>query len=415
MSDLKDLLQGAGEAKRQLFTSEDFAVGYGRSVVSRVKRRRAVSATAMGGGTVVAVGAIAFGASNVPWGSFVMGASPVGSPSVVCTTTFATPTPSADNELSVLNVPSPSGSFVWGIAIGSQDPPKIVANIALDLNTHEVTGSLPNGSSLVLTPDADGVYTTQFSDGNRLSFVVAEDNLVLKSSSLEPTGEPSVACVTGTPEPTQSGSPAPSVSTSPDVSTSPTLSPSASPNPAYSWDPEAPAGSPFQCGFNFPSDESGTDALRVFGAPTTASAIHKVFEQWYGDQAPTTEVGDTQAPAFHAGLGSSDVIGATSSRDPASHESVQASRAYDIPSLGLTFVAVRDGVIVGTVVPGSDGETPGVVVDRDGEANPEEAFMWDLDALTPCGASSIEGAQIYAVAGFGRDGDFAYSWIYVSE
>ena len=111
MSDLKDLLQGAGEAKRQLFASEDFAGGYGRSVVSRVKRRRVASATAMGGGTAVAVGAIAFGASNVPWGNFVMGASPVGSPSVLCTTTTpdavaasSSSAPSKDPDLSVMEV-----------------------------------------------------------------------------------------------------------------------------------------------------------------------------------------------------------------------------------------------------------------------------------------------------------------------
>lgn len=86
-----------------------------------------------------------------------------------------------------------------------------------------------------------------------------------------------------------------------------------------------------------------------------------------------------------------------------------------MPSLGFTFVAVRNGVVVGTVVPGDEGQTPGVVADGDGAGNPLEAFMWDLDALTPCGAAGVDGAQIYALAGFGQDGDFAYAWKNLSE
>ena len=149
--------------------------------------------------------------------------------------------------------------------------------------------------------------------------------------------------------------------------------------------------------------------------PTTDSAIRKVFNQWYGNQAPTTEVADSGAIAYHASLGSAEITGLSNSLDPASRQSVQASRDYDRPSLGFTFVAVKDGAVVGTVVPQDDGSTPGMLADRDDTAAPEEAFLWDLAALTPCGTTSIDGAQIYAVAGYGRAEDFAYAWKNVSQ
>jgi hypothetical protein len=82
--ELKDVLLGGMEAKRQHFASEDFAGGYGDGVVGRVKRRRAASATAMGGGTLVAIGAVAVGAWQLPRAGVV---GPGSSPSVVCTTT----------------------------------------------------------------------------------------------------------------------------------------------------------------------------------------------------------------------------------------------------------------------------------------------------------------------------------------
>ena len=406
MSALGELLDGAVRADAERLTGVAFATDRFALVRGRVARRRAARSAGVGGASVLGIGALAVGVTHLPFAS--PGLAGPGY-AVVCTTVAAAaPTPSADSALSVLNVPSPSGSVIWSIAIGSQDPPEIVANIALDLTTHEVTGSIPDGNSyvytsLTLTKNADGMYAARLPDGTPLTFEVKDENLVLKGSTLEPMGEPTVTCVTVDPAPTSSAVPSSS------------LEPSATPVATQTTRPVAIGDTPFQCGYLFASDESGTDALRVSGSPTTDSAIHQVFEQWYGEQAPTTEVGDTGAIGYHASLGSADVTGSSSSRDPASHESVQTSETYDMPSLGFTFVAVKDGVVVGTVVPQEDGSTPGMLADRNDTAAPSEAFLWDLAALTPCGSASIDGAQIYAVAGFGQDGNFAYSWMKISE
>jgi len=256
--------------------------------------------------------------------------------------------------------------------------------------------------------DLEGVrrLTVELPDGTEAIFRVDGAELTYEGSLVvqsEPAGQTAtVTCVTTTPEP--------SASPSPSLSASPSVSPSASPSEIA-----AAAESPFYCGFEFASDRFGTDTLRVSGARTTASDIRATFSDWYGNQAPTTVVADSDSVAYRAALEQADVRGATSTFDPASPEAIQVSRDYDMPSLGFTFVAVSDGKVVGTVAPGSAGETPGVAVDSAGEGSPEEAFLWDLDALSPCGAVSIEGAQIYAVAGFGHDGDFAYSWMRLAE
>ena len=400
MSDLKDLLQGAGEAKRQLFTSEDFAGGYGRSVVSRVKRRRVVTATAMGGGTVVAAGAIAFGASNVSWSGFVMGPSPSGSPSVVCTT----PTPSADNALSALGYPMPSGSLGWAVAVGSQDPPNIVANIFLDLHTREVTGSLPSRSPSVLTRGADGVYAMELSDGNVLEFEVTDDNLVLKSSSLEPTGQPAVTCVTATPHPSQSASPVPQLSSTTSASAAPSASPSV----------EAEAvDSPFFCGSEIAAEEYGTPELRIGKVTWVSSDSAKAeAELWSGSESSTWPAeGDVlRVVAEGNWLASADARNldwANGSEDPVVFASGDdfawmAEDNVDDVWEGLNFVAVRDGVVIATLPRTETEQNPHVFIGS-GEApaiNPTGLFLNADGAWTECEGEKLDKEwALYAVAG----------------
>jgi hypothetical protein len=275
-----------------------------------------------------------------------------------------------------------------------------------------------NGTTLVVdTPDgrrqhaekqSDGAYHVTIDGHDYLWSFPDADTVVITASdvaagegiiaSQEPGASPDVTCVTTTPEPSDSASPV--VSPSAKV-----RRPSESPTPSAS---DEVAGSPFQCGFEFASDEFGTDALRIFGSATTDSAIRNVFEQWYGEQAPTTEVPDSGALAYHASV-EYDVTGyAAGVLDPA--RVVESDKAF-----GIAFVAVSDGVVVGTISPESDGATYGMVEDRDGLDGPAEGFMWDLGALSPCGVASVDGADIYAIAG-AKDGDVVeYSWVKVSE
>ena len=411
------------------FSGADFADGRLGAVLGSVKRRRAARAAGVSSVSVLGASALAVGAVNVPWSSFVLGASPASQPSVVCTTTtpdaatagegvdvvilgshYANETPVPESETSPQGVTktsdgTPSGES-WSLAVDGDTTGKV------QVSGDELTFELVGGPVTVLKADPDGNYRATLGDGTKVTFVVDADELTFTQSTdgASAAPSPSVDCVTTTPEPSESATPTPT------VSASPTAAPSTSPSPIASQTGDvATADSPFQCGYVFETDKGGSDTLQIFGASTTDSEIHSIFDEWYGNQAPTTDVGDSGAVAFRAALAPAEVHGATSTRDPASDESVATSRNYDMPSVGFTFVAVRDGAVVGTVIPGDDGQTPGVVVDRASENGAEEAFMWDLDALTPCGASSIDGAQIYAVAGYGQDGEFTYAWHYLPE
>lgn len=67
--DLGNLLTGElGEAEAR-FAHEDFAGDFGRSVAGRVRRRRTVRAAGVGGGTMLTAGALAIGATSIPWGT----------------------------------------------------------------------------------------------------------------------------------------------------------------------------------------------------------------------------------------------------------------------------------------------------------------------------------------------------------
>ena len=411
MSALGELLDGAVRADAERLTGVAFAADRYASVRGRVARRRAARSAGVGGASVLGIGALAVGVTHLPFAS--PGLAGPGS-AVVCTTVAAAaPTPSADSALSVLNVPSPSGSVIWSIAIGSQDPPEIVANIALDLTTHEVTGSIPDGNSyvytsLTLTKNADGVYAARLPDGTPLTFEVKDENLVLKGSTLEPMGEPTVTCVTVDPAPTSSAVPSSSLEPSATpVAMSPTAEPTTVPGLAWSWDPDVPAGTPFQCDYHFPVGEFDSPGLTVSGHATTQSAVRQAFMDEYGDQPPTSDVADSQGLAYAGTLDLADPhILVSGPNQPLAQSGGRG--------VGATFVAVRDGVVVGVIVPPADG-TQGIVLDH-GVAGPFEANFWELDAMTACGWPGLENADIYFVGALAeKNGAFFYSWTKVSE
>ncbi|MCR6712235.1 MAG: hypothetical protein NVV57_05860 [Demequina sp.] len=323
--ELKDVLLGGMEAKRKLFASEDFAAGYGGRVVGRVKRRRAVSATAVGGGTVVAVGAVAVGAWQLPWGGMVFG-GPGSSPSVVCTTT--TPDAVAGSE------PFANFAYEWTEEPGapkwqfySKDHTDTIGFAAWDGNTLVVTPAY--GEVQRVDPDENGIYTfvlggditvtSDFADGPDSVMtatiavdpnldvtassvnVIAEDGTVLGQAVhmsdgtlalvvdnrfyplVDPGGmtytyvddagqrnkvtlidfNPSV----GTAQPAPSPSPSVTCVTStpePSASTSPSATLAPTPGPSWStWPPADFAASPFQCGFEFTSDSSGNSSVSI--------------------------------------------------------------------------------------------------------------------------------------------------------
>jgi len=274
------------------------------------------------------------------------------------------------------------------------------------------------GGTQTLEPQGDGTYVVQLAGQEyRWAFTIDGQGIVTMQVDGESSGSEDIVTVgSATPSITsvQSSVPVPSVTCEPvtpvpSASASPSVEPSTSPDGSSEPSPATDVDSPFQCGFVFDADEHGIDDVRAFGAETTDTAIRAVFADWYGNQAPTTEVGDTGAIAYHATLDAGALTGAqVTAADP-------ASVRHDVlpNAVGLSFVAVRDAMVVG-VIPTETNHATGLVVDSDGEGGPLEAFLWNTDGLTACGTASVDGADIYAVAGTSDGSAVDYSWIKVS-
>jgi len=471
MSTVQELFGAAMSQDAARFDGEAFAASRFGAAKGRIARRRAARSAGIGGASVLGIGAVAFGAGQVPWSGFGF-AGPGSSPSVVCTTATPDAVAEADPDLAVawadlegkevwtfsqkegtdtlatahfeegalvvsgfdgasqvvplgedglytfhiagFEVSSTFGdgeSTLVTIGVASSPAPTVTAmNWTIETNDGTIKGQLwlEDGVLVVnlgahgtqrVQPSADGDYVVS-AGGEKYVWHVDATSGALElvtdaSGAAVAPPSPAVTCVTESPEPSESAT----------VPVTPTSS--ASPTPAGSAEV---ADSPFACGFVFTADEFGTDALRVFGAATTDSAIRDTFEQWYGDQAPTTEVGDAGALAYHASLQSGPLTDfQVTAADPGS------IRHDVLPSaVGMSFVAVKDGTVVGTI-PTDTNTAPGLGVDSDGEGGPLEAFLWNLNGLAPCGFTSIEGAEVYAVAGLADDESADYAWIKVSE
>lgn len=122
MSDFRDLMHAQMDSAAAGFAAEDFAGGYGRGVVGRVRRRRTVRAVGVGGVSAVAVGALAVGTAQ-----FFGGAEqPAGGASVRCV--------SVEDDL---------GSAMWQ----GDFPPVLLSSfgdgVSVSLTTDALTVSLP--------------------------------------------------------------------------------------------------------------------------------------------------------------------------------------------------------------------------------------------------------------------------------
>ncbi|MGC4175413.1 hypothetical protein [Demequina sp.] len=506
--ELKDALLGGLDAKRQLFADEDFAGEFGRGVAGRVKRRRALSATAAGGVSLAGVGAVAFGASQVPWSGWVF-AGPAASPYVVCTTstpdavesTTETSWPpkiftftdssdgstadvalSADEDpvlqtegaalvaledgkyrltlpngaqatigfgiflvglpegtdpndyltvsvfdgdvdvtshraqsavdtgsgdaLHVSPIPSPSGSVVWAVSVGDEEAPHLIANISIDLETQEVLGSLPSGDSTVLTPNSGGVYALQIDEGKQVTFTVINDHLELTSTSLEPAQAPAVTCVTITPEPGESAA----ATTSPAISAQATVTPDPRVSDSFG-NPTATGIDPFTCGTQLGTFGHGSDTFEVVSAGwKSAQEVDAEFLALYSDppSVPQTQAaGPLPVAAFQSDYWEDAGVNTTGYEvqtfgDPATQMTTSGSDPdEDKLVVGTTFIAVRDGEVVGLYRAGNVNSG----AYAHGELSPPR--LWGLtdpaDALVACADGSLDAPwDLYAVGGVAR-------------
>ena len=399
MSELQELLQGAGEAKRLIFASEDFAGGYGRVVIGRVKRRRAMTATAMGGGTVVAVGAIAVGAANVPWGSSGVGASPSGSPSVVCTTTTpdavvaTAPNPPADASFAVVDNATGAVFFAGRVDVlptawnadGSVAPVERVTGLRAIL-------TLPSGAEVALSDDdsastginvspADATAVTvmpvefYMADAASTISVIAEDGTVLGKAihtspdalaffadgrlyALADSGDMTRSYVDSTGQHVHVTlvDDDPSGTHSQPTATPTVTCVTTTPDPSES---QTQATSPFACGHKFDAPVHASDGLSISSQKWISSAdaqnalLDEFGGQWpAGHPRPTGEVLTAQATLSATLPNGADPLllqGGRSASDPVDDLARQADFATLSFFAGMTVVGVADGEVVATV------------------------------------------------------------------
>ena len=400
--DLGNLLTGElGEAEAR-FSHEDFAADFGKRIAGRVRRRRAVRAAGVGGGTMLTAGALAVGAMNIPWG--VLGAAPGvgGSDCVSASPSDRTPNYSVivdttDKGLSEIVVSSTFTGTVILRGVQNSDGTYVFAD--------------RDGNSLLATPGSGGYYTVEVPSETGATesmtlvtvFPTGEGGMTRVDlprvvDSAAPTSSPTVDCYTPSPTP----SPAPSIST--EIHYTAEASLAAKPDDVTS---------PFQCGFEFPTESFGTETQSIDGlawfSPDEVNAQIKAAHPGSGSDIYQA-VGDGAVPvvtvtdSFTSSLGEW-VVGGGGAIDPAVAlgEGDPDARANGVRTMhGSSFVAVANGVVVGTIVePFVPSTAPPVYQRILGNPFDESLTLLNGDnAFTACAVATLDGDwDVYAVAG----------------
>ena len=411
--DLGNLLTGElGEAEAR-FSHKDFAGDYGRRVMGRVRRRRTVRAAGVGGGTMLTAGALALGATHIPWG--VWGAAPgVGgsdcvtpSPSIGHLRYTVTPTESEQIRATTnYEMPIDLGPDVaqgWTQFTPETGLPQLIV-----VHTHDGAWlvTIGSGDAQQVEPDETGTVTIDLVAGSKTTtyrLVSTLGNLSVAETTTAVVGQPTPAtddCYT--PSPTPSGDPnmANGISQVPD--------------PSLAAKPEDVIGdSPFECGFTFPTDSYSTYTQSIDGlewiSPDEINALINDLPPGFGlDGAQATGQGDVLLVAVRDtfGLPFSDwVRGGGEAIDPMAMlgESDPYAPASGVSTAhGSSFVAVADGIVVGTIAEPSVPDTaPPVYRWRHGADFDESLVLLNPDgAFTACPGATLDGDwDLYAVAG----------------
>lgn len=464
MNTIRGFMGVAIESDATRFSGDEFTHEHWGAVRGAVRRRRAVRSAGVGSVSVVGAGAIALGASAVPWSSFVFGAAPAGTPSLICTTTtpvaaggFDSGVPAgatrvlvdestsegyfigtvdgearawhADGTAVDLSVTAPNVwtlTFRSGETVDLETGPDanqflIIPNTAFtvlaidglaDKWSPALNGVAEDGTTLgravrsddgtmylavgdtwtALTGTGAELYTFIDDTGNTVVVTIVENEPTASASGVGPA--PTVTCVSSSPEPS------PSASASPTPTVSATTSAIATPT----------GDSPFRCDFPIDADEFGTQDLKI-GAVSTEPAdevnaiidelVDNIGESYWnraeGDEVLKVGLVTSETPSRDALSGA----GGTSAADPM--DLVAAVDFDDSASgaafaRGLGFVAVRDGVVVGTLP--ADLAGGGNVYNNGDDPDPASYFLTPDGAFEACpGVELGEDWDLYAVAG----------------
>ncbi|NTW42477.1 MAG: hypothetical protein HGA44_21815, partial [Cellulomonadaceae bacterium] len=391
--DLGNLLTGElGEAEAR-FSHEDFAADFGQRIASRVRRRRAVRAAGVGGGTMLTAGALVVGATHMPWG--VLGAAPG-----VGVSDCVTPSPSDGAHLVTVTVDGSDARSGEMVVTDAATGGVRLRGIQQADGTWRVTDA--DGNPVEATSGPGGGYVVSL-DGASVGIewpdagasAVSSDPSTAGSFTYtvtEPDGDapvsPSDDCYT--PSPTTSV--VPSVSTEVFASTDPSLAAK----------PEDVMGdSPFECGFEFPTASHGTDDLWIDGVEWfTPAEVEAARAHLYGTDAatdltsssatvPRVTVHRVDKPLAE-GQEASGVMGTWDpSLEKVANLALGGISAERVSAEGLTFVGVVGDKVVatGTLTEGDDRAQASVLRTSDygGEALGELMYLVDPSvALTSC-------------------------------
>lgn len=398
--DLGALLTGEmGEAEAR-FAHDDFAGACGRRVTQRVRRRRTVRAVGAGGGTALTAGALAVGATHVPWGLWGTAAVQPGA------TDCVTPTP-GDFTYSV------PGDFTYSVPAELSEPTRVADSTVqwTDARGVDVTLSQDADGTWWVTRGTDAPEPIMPNDDGDLTVVTSDGATVVTISAANAvSGEELASTIRYTVDSSPSAKAddcyTPSPTPSPAATASATASASPSPDPTLAAKPEELDGSPFECGFEFDSAVRGSAGGGVTGYewvdPDTFNA--SLLAKWptasdlplaTGSQPlPMAHIdlepGDDSNPAIAFGAGApEDQIGDTSMSEPTMF-------------IGASFVQVRDGVVVGTMKVDLESASRYFSFDYDGEHNVIDLVLVDADnAFLACPGESPDapGLSTYVVAG----------------
>jgi len=409
--DLGNLLTGEmGEAESR-FAYDDFAEAYGRRVAGRVRRRRAVRAAGVGGGTMLTAGALVVGATHMPWGALGAASGMGVGPSVDCVT------------------PSPStGEFAYSVRVETNQGP-----LGEVVYTDNATGKVifrggpqsdgtfvftdGDGNSIPSTLDSSGAYLVGLPSGSATSgsttwFAVFPDDaasgetrLILPSGSDSAAPAPSASDDCYTPNPTPSPTPSRG-SLVTGVVDIPSTDPSLAAKPE-----DVVVGNPFQCGFTFPTESSKANGLWIDGTKwmdgaAAAAAIREGFSD--PSQAPSIGSLPEAVPVvtvhFAGAITDSGLAVAFGTAEPSLDRlpTDPMDSATDwVASEGTTYVGVVDGRVVatGTVPVDESRNAPPVYLDL--RPYDDGSLLYLLNqgaALTSCDANPVDFAQIDLVA-----------------
>ncbi len=364
--DFERLMRVQFDAAESRFAHDEFADDFGTTIKSRVKRRRMVTGTAVGGGTVFAIGAIAVAAMYLPRATPTQPAATPG-----CSTWTPSPDPypvvtvPPDASGRSYEVELPDGAGTMILTPVYDDAP--VMEVSLPDGTHFTTaGDLSSGSFVFIAPESPLVVVAALDFKGDLQVTVGGVDAVVKDGVGH---EPPRIVADTTPVPVV------------DCGTA---------------EPSDTVASPFECGFHLDPGYRTDSALTITGAGyKTYDEAGRLAGTTFIPNDPVVSNIDPLVP--YVTVVNNEVPGAPAGMalDPAEDTVDSLVGALT----GVAVVKVQDGVVV--AVPSDDapdvaGGTPGALVVNQGLT----ALVLDKAYFTTCpGVTSTAYSTLYAVAG----------------